>query len=101
MLLKKFRTPADQKMTERILALQAQREEQDKMITALASDYRSVYHVDLDTNDAVCYRADMTDDEQTGEGVHFPFLERFTRYAEHSFDEKYREGFLAFINPEK
>ena len=32
--------------------------ELNNMITAMASDYRSVYHVDLDTDDAVCYRAD-------------------------------------------
>lgn len=40
-------------LQEKLLAEQAQREQQDKMITALASDYRSVYHVDLDRNDAV------------------------------------------------
>ena len=53
------------------------------MITAMASDYRCVYHVDLDNNDAVCYRADPTDHEQTPEGIHFPYLERFSWYAEH------------------
>ncbi len=37
------------------------REQQDKMITALASDYRCVYHVDLDRNDAVCIRHDPND----------------------------------------
>ncbi len=75
-------------------------EQKDKMITALASDYRSVYHVDLDENDAVCYRADPDDHEQHPEGVHFPYLEYFTRYAENSVDEKYRDDFLNFINPD-
>ena len=74
--------------------------EMDKMITALASDYRCVYHVDLDSDDAVCYRADPNDPEQTAEGVHFPFRERFAWYAEHSVAESYREGFLAFIDPD-
>ena len=83
-----------------LLEQQARREQQDKMITALASDYRCVYHVDLDHNDAVCYRADPTDYEQTPEGVHFPYLERFSWYAEHSVAESYREGFLRFIDPE-
>ncbi|MBQ3281012.1 MAG: transporter substrate-binding domain-containing protein [Eubacterium sp.] len=73
---------------------------QDKMITALASDYRSVYHVDLDKNDAVCYRADSGDKEQTPKGKHFRYLERFTWYAENKVAEDYREGFLEFIDPD-
>lgn len=87
-------------LQDRLLAEQKQREEQDKMITAMASDYRSVYHVDLDTDDAVCYRADPTDKEQHPAGVHFCFTEAFTWYAHHSVAEKYREGFLHFIDPE-
>ncbi|MBR1393691.1 MAG: response regulator [Ruminococcus sp.] len=87
-------------LQDKLIAEQAQREQQDKMITALASDYRSVYHVDLDRDDAVCYRADPDDSEQTGEGVHFPFLERFSWYAGHSVDESYRQGFLNFIQPD-
>ena len=83
-----------------LLKQQHQREQQDKMITALASDYRSVYHIDLDKDDAVCYRADPTDSEQTKEGVHFPYLERFTWYAENKVAESYREGFLKFIDPD-
>ena len=70
------------------------------MITAMASDYRSVYHVNLDENDGVCFRGDPSDQEQTQEGIHFPYLERFTWYAEHCVSEKYREGFLQFISPD-
>ena len=69
------------------------------MITALASDYRCVYHVDLDHNDAVCFRADPSDHEQTPEGIHFPYYERFSWYAEHAVTENYREEFLSFIDP--
>ena len=83
-----------------LLEQQHRREQQDKMITALASDYRCVYHVDLDHNDAVCYRADPNDHEQTPEGIHFPYYERFAWYAEHNVAESYREGFLRFIDPE-
>ncbi|MBQ9468128.1 MAG: response regulator [Clostridia bacterium] len=72
----------------------------NNMITAMAADYRAVYHVNLDENDGVCYRADPNDREQTARGVHFPYLERFTWYAEHSVAESYREGFLRFIDPE-
>lgn len=87
-------------LQEKLLEEQAQREQQDKMITALASDYRSVYHVNLDRNDAVCYRADPNDTAQTPEGIHFPYYERFKWYAENSVDENYRKGFLEFIAPD-
>ena len=73
----------------------------NSMITAMASDYRSVYHVNLDKNDGVCYRSDPDDaDMQSPEGVHFPYLERFTWYAENIVDESYRNDFLAFIQPD-
>lgn len=87
-------------LQEQLLEEEKLREQQDKMITALASDYRCVYHVDLDANDGVCYRADPTDYEQTPEGIHFPYYERFAWYANHSVDESYREGFLRFIDPD-
>jgi len=73
----------------------------NSMITAMASDYRSVYYVNLDENDGVCYRGDPTDTEQTVPGIHFPYLERFTWYAEHCVTEPYREAFISFIQPEE
>ena len=76
------------------------REQQDKMITALASDYRCVYHIDLDNDDAVCYRADPTDKEQPPEDKHFKYSEFFSNYAENHVAESYRDGFLEFIEPE-
>ena len=87
-------------LKEKLQDEQNRREQMDRMITALASDYRSVYHIDLDPDDGVCYRADPLDAEQTKEGIHFPYVERFTWYAEHSVDEKYRPDFLKFIDPE-
>ena len=87
-------------LQEELLDQKTRREQQDKMITAMASDYRCVYHVDLDQNDAVCYREDPNDPYQTGEGIHFPYLERFTWYANHFVAENYREGFLKFIDPD-
>ena len=87
-------------LQDKLLAEQKEREKQDKMITALASDYRSVYHVDLDQNDAVCFRADPSDTDQTGQGIHFPFHERFKWYADNSVDESYRDGFMSFIDPD-
>ena len=71
----------------------------NSMITAMASDYRSVYYVNLDRDEGVCYRSVLNDRYQTPQGVHFPFLERFTRYAEQVVTDSYREGFLRFIDP--
>ena len=72
----------------------------NSMITAMASDYRCVYYANLDENDAVCYREDPDDPEQTPAGVHFPYLERLTWYAENAVTENYREEFLHFIDPD-
>ena len=87
-------------LQQKLLEQEKHREQQDKMITAMASDYRAVYHVNLDENDGVCYRADPGDPEQTPEGVHFPYLERFRLYAEKYVTEHYREEFLRFIEPD-
>ncbi len=72
----------------------------NNMITAMASDYRSVYYVNLDENDAICYRGDPSDKDQTPEGVHFDYFERFTWYANNMVVDGYREGFKRFIEPD-
>ena len=87
-------------LQEQLIEQQRTREQQDKMITALASDYRCVYHVDLDHDDAVCYRSDPDDTDLPGDGIHFAYLECFRRYAGNVVTEPYREGFLRFIEPE-
>ena len=71
----------------------------NSMITAMASDYRCVYHVNLDEDEGICYRSDPNDPDGSPEGVHFPYLERFTWYANNVVTESYREGFLHFIDP--
>ena len=71
------------------------------MITAMAADYRSIYHANLDTGECVCVRAtDRLYGEKMWEGKEFTFLEGFTEYAEHCVDEADREAFLQFIKPE-
>ena len=87
------------RLQEQLLAQEKRRKEQDAMITAMASDYRSVYHVDLDKDDAVCYRADPEDRNQTPEGVHFPYHARFRQYCMDYVDPEYREAFCAFVDP--
>jgi len=87
-------------LQEQLLAQEKHRAQLDNMITAMASDYRSVYHVDLDNDEAVCYRSDPNDPDRYMEGMHFPFHERFAEYGEKYVDEKYREGYRQFIDPD-
>ncbi len=98
---------AKQEEMEEKLTLQAKlleeekkRTQQDNMITAMSTDYRSVYYVNLDNDEGICYRGDPTDTDQTKEGIKFPYYERFKWYADNSVDENYREGFLKFIEPD-
>ena len=86
-------------LQQKLLEEELVRDQQDKMITALASDYRSVYHVNLDTNVATCYRGDPEDCDKLPDGTAFPFYERFVYYANNFVNEEYREGFIDFIEP--
>ena len=72
----------------------------NSMITAMASDYRSVYYVDLDRDHGVCFRAHGALTDGVREGEEFPFLETFTAYANEHVTESYREGFLHYIQPD-
>ena len=76
------------------------RKQQSKMITALSSDYRSVYYVDLDKDEAVCYRADHYIKEAPGVGDHFPYLKDFSTFGRTRVAESYQEGYFQFIQPE-
>ncbi|MBQ7677648.1 MAG: response regulator [Lachnospiraceae bacterium] len=85
-------------LQEELLEQEKQRAQQDRMITALASDYRSVYYVDLDTDEGFCYRkSGAVDIDVKGQ---FDFSAEFTKYAVDYVDEKYRDDFLNFIKPE-
>ena len=84
-------------LKEQLISEKVRSKQKDKMITSLASDYRSVYHIDLDRDEGVCYQPDPEDKDQTAVGMRFPYLKRFKWYAEHSVDVRYREGFLKFI----
>ena len=86
-------------ITEKVLSQEKHQKELDSMITAMASDYRSVYRVDIDDDDAVCYRADPDDPGQTPEGVHFPYRAWIVEYCDLYVDEEYKEGFLKFADP--
>ena len=74
---------------------------QNQMITALSSDYWSVYHIDLDTGEGVCYQshADL-DGQGFNVGDHFSYLEAMTKYADKYIDDEHHDEFVAFIQPE-
>ena len=87
-------------LQEKLLEEQRQRERQDSMIVALSSDYRSVYYVNLDEDEAVCYQEDKNFAGTHALGAHFPYLQAFTDFAVNHVAESYREGFLRFIQPD-
>ncbi len=69
-----------------------------KMISALASDYWSVYYVDLDNDRGVCYSAHAKIDDGLKEGQEFNYAQTFREYAERYVTEEYKKGFLEFVN---
>ena len=87
-------------LQDELLEQEKQRTRQDHMITALASDYKSVYYVNLDTDECICYRSEVTPEEGPQVGDHFSYLEAFSRYANEVVAESYRKGFLQFIDPD-
>ena len=87
-------------LQEEILEQRKQQEEQTRMITALASDYWSVYYLDLDKNEGVCYQRHEDVDNGFQVGDRFPYMESVTAYANANITEEYRQEFLEFIRPE-
>ena len=86
-------------LQDQLLAQKTQQEEQGKLITALASDYRSVYYLELDQNRGVCYQA-RTDLHGFRAGETFNYLESVTAYCNKYILEPYRKEFLKFIQPD-
>ena len=86
-------------LQEELLAQEQLDIQQKSVINSLAADYRSVYYIDLDKDDAICYRKDDTLKNAPEVGRHFPFREKFTNYAERFVKAEYREGFLETFDP--
>ena len=87
-------------LQEELLEKEKQRSQQESLIKALASDYWSVYYVDLDQDSGVCYQAHEDMDNGFRIGDRFPYLASFTAYADTYVAESFREEFLRFIQPE-
>ena len=82
------------------LRLQEQLVEQNKLITALSSDYLSVYYVELDKDEGTCYQAFSYSDAEYQQGQVFPYLEAVYKYANEFVAERYRDEFIEFSKPE-
>ena len=87
-------------LQEQLLVKDREHERQNQMITALSSDYWSVYYIELDSGEGICYQshADLEDGLKAGE--RFNYLPAVTTYANSYINEAYREEFLDFIQPD-
>ncbi len=83
-----------------LLTQKQQHEEQNRMITALASDYWSVYYLDLDTAEGVCYQAHEDVKNGLKVGDRFKYLDAVTAYAEANVKQEYLDEFMRFIQVE-
>lgn len=70
----------------------------NKMITALSSDYRSVYYVDLDTDEAICYQASKDFPIELAAGDKFSFSNAMKAYCENFMAEEQRKNFYEFVD---
>ncbi len=87
-------------LQEKIIEDKKQNAEQDKLITALASDFKSVYYVVLDTDEGVCYQSHPDIEDALAPGERFVFSQKFISYAQKNITDDYREEFLRFIEPD-
>ena len=87
-------------LQKQLLEQERQKHQSDAMITAMASDYLSVYYVDLDRDEGVCYRAASSNAYGFRQGDRFPYLKTLTDYANDYVAEEDRANLLRFIDPE-
>ena len=85
-------------LQEELLAQEQYKTQQDNMIKALASDYRSVYYINLAEDNGVCYRSDATLEIAVGEGENISFSELFTEYISPAEDTRLADDENPFKN---
>ncbi len=86
-------------LQEKLLEQEKNRTQQDNMISALSSDYISVYYADLQKNECICYRSTVRKQDGPQAGDHFEYRKAFEEYAANRVSEKYRKEFLDFTDP--
>ncbi len=72
----------------------------NSIVTALSSDYRNVYYLNLDTNKGICHRA-MGQDCGLRAGQEFVFMETMEMYARDFVALEDQEAFLQFLRPKE
>ena len=87
-------------LQEQLLEQEKQRTRQENLIKALAADYWSVYYLELDRDEGICYQAHEDLDRGLSVGDRFPYTASVTAYAEKYITDAYREDFLRFVRPE-
>ena len=87
-------------LQNRLLEETRYREQQDEMITALSSDYWSVYYIELDKDEGTCYRSHADLDHSGFKvGERFPYLRSVEDYAKRYVADENRKEFLEFVSP--
>ena len=88
-------------LQDQLLEKEKQRTQQENLIKALSADYWSVYYLELDQDEGVCFQA-HEDLDGTGlrMGEHFHYMDGVTAYAQKYVTDQYREDFLQFVRPE-
>ncbi len=86
-------------LQDELLKQEKMRTQQDSMITALSSDYMSVYYIDFDRGRGICYRNEMSA-SNIPQGGEFDYLEAVTNYADSFVTDEYRQTFLKFVEPD-
>ena len=90
---------AIQKALQEAKLIEEESNQQSRLITALASDYWSVYYLELDAGLGHCYQS-HSDVDGLEAGEDFPYPNTFEVYAEKYITDEYREEFLRFIQPD-
>ena len=71
-----------------------------RTVSALSSEYRSIYDIDLDQGEGVCYQPHSHLEHGLRRGERFKYMETVRQYAREHVTEEYRDSFLIFMEPE-
>ena len=83
---------------EQLLSSERQQRQADSVVTALCSEYRSVFGVDLEHDTLSCYRSAEADRIHAGDSL--PYRKWIAEYAETIVAEADRPAFMRFTDPE-
>ena len=88
-------------LQDKLIEEEQQNRQQRNMIAALSSDYFSVYYLELDKNEGICYQQ-HSDLDGTGfkVGDQFKYMESVTAYAKQYITDDCIDEFMEFIQPE-